>query len=122
MREPADNPIASHDESHERDLNRHRATEQRRTRVGMVDRLADRGIMVSEADALESVVELLDAVETFERTVEARGGDLMVDTPPSRQPDSPQFVLPRREAGEPIDRYAGRIRAAASRLRASRAD
>lgn len=122
MREPADNPIASTNEAHERDLNRHRGDEQRRVRVEVIERLNDRRIDVTNDDSLESVVEMLDAVESFERAVEARGGDLMVDTPPTRQPDNPAFVLPRREARESLDAYASRVRTATDRIRAPRAD
>jgi hypothetical protein len=40
----------------------------------------------------------------------------MVNTPTSSPPEDPDFVIPRREAGEDVDVYAGRILAAAARL------
>jgi uncharacterized protein YbjT (DUF2867 family) len=118
----ADHPISSNDESHDRDLNRHRADEQRNARAELVERLHDRGIAISGGESLESVVELFEAVEAFERAVEAAGGDLMVDTPPSHEPDDPHFVLPRREAEESLAPYTDRIRRATDRVRSPRAD
>jgi len=115
MRDRNDHPITTSDEQHERDLNRHRATEQREALVEVLARLDDRGIDASDAP-IEVVVDLLEAVEAFERAVEARGGDLMVDTPPSRQPDEATFVLPRRAADEPVSEFAKRVRAATARL------
>ena len=44
------------------------------------------------------------------------GGDLFVNTPFSDQPESPEFVVPRRIPGEEAEAYAARINAAAERL------
>jgi hypothetical protein len=117
MRDRNEHPITTGSEQHERDLNRHRAAEQRDARAEVLARLDDRGIDASDAESVEVLVDLLEAVETFERAVEARGGDLMVDTPPSRQPDDGQFVLPRRSADESISVFTDRVRSAASQLR-----
>jgi hypothetical protein len=117
-----ESPITSHDEAHERDLNRHRRDEERSARRELTDRLADRGITVADSDSDEAVVELWEAVEAFERSVEARGGDLMVDTPPSHEPDDPRFVMPRREASESLASYTAKVHEATSHLRAPRAD
>jgi hypothetical protein len=117
-----ESPITSHDEAHERDLNRHRRDEERSARRELTDRLADRGITVADTDGDEAVVELWEAVEAFEQSVEARGGDLMVDTPPSHEPDDPRFVMPRRESSESLAGYTARIRESAVQLRAPRAD
>lgn len=113
-----EHPISSGDEAFDRDLNRHRATEQRDARDESALRLRDRGVVVNDDDSTESVVEALEAVEAFERAVEACGGDLMVDAAPAYQPDDPRFVLPRRRGGERLGDYAGRVRSAAGRLRA----
>jgi hypothetical protein len=110
----SNDPIRSADESHERTLNRHRGDEQRRAAAEAADRLAGRGITVNGDEDPETLVDLLDAVESFERNVEARGGDLMVDTPPSTQPDNPRFVIPPRRADESLRAYTARIRDAAS--------
>ncbi|HEY4130371.1 MAG TPA: hypothetical protein VGM50_07115 [Gemmatimonadaceae bacterium] len=117
-----EHPISSDDESRDRDLNRHRADEQRNARAELVERLYDRGIEIGASESLESVVDLFESVEAFERAVEAAGGDLMVDTPPSHEPDDPRFVLPRRNASESVDAYTDRIRHAADRARSPRAD
>ncbi len=45
------------------------------------------------------------------------GGDLMVDDLKSSQPDDPHFVLPRRERGDTVRAYIGRIDEATARLR-----
>jgi hypothetical protein len=117
MRDRNEHPITTGDEQHERDLNRHRATEQRDARAEVLGRLDDRGIDASDAASVDALVDLLEAVEAFERAVEAHGGDLMVDTPPSRQPDDGQFMLPRRGADESVSDFAHRVRAAAGHLR-----
>jgi hypothetical protein len=95
-----------------------RATEE------VVARLQGRGIDVSERESTEELVELLEAVEAFEKTVESRGGDLMVDEPVrSKQPTEPDdraFVLPTRKANEPIGAFIGRIATARDRAGALR--
>lgn len=65
----------------------------------------------------EDLADLLVAVERFERAVEARGGDLMVDDLKSSQPDDPHFVLPARVAHEPVRDYIMRIETAMSSVR-----
>jgi hypothetical protein len=114
----AKNPIQSPDEARERLLNRHRGDEQRRAAVEAAARLADRGIIVSAHEDDATLVDLLDAVEAFERAVEARGGDLMVDTRPAEQPDNPRFVIPAPRADESWTAYAARVRQAARALSA----
>jgi hypothetical protein len=109
-------PITAGDEAHERELDRHRASEQRDALNEALDRLEMRGIDASDGSS-ETVVELLEAVEAFERAVIASGGDLMLDTPPARQPDNPLFVLPRRSGDESVLEFTKRVRAATSRLR-----
>lgn len=78
------NPITTTDEQHERDLNRHRAEEQRTTRAEIVARLAGRGVEVGDEESLESVVRKLDEVEARERAIQERGGDLMIEEKPRR--------------------------------------
>jgi hypothetical protein len=117
-----DHPISSNDEARDNDLNRHRSDEQRNARAELVERLYDRGIDVGSAESMESVVELFEAVEVFERAVEAAGGDLMVDTPPSHEPDDPRFVLPRHERAESLATYTDRVRSATTKVHSPRAD
>jgi hypothetical protein len=122
MAERNSSPVSSDDEGFERELNRHRGDEQRTARAEVTARLADRGISVSDADSIETVVEALEAIESFERAVESQGGDLMVDTPPSHQPDNARFVLPRRGNDESLQALALRIRSAARQLAPRRDD
>src|SRR5213594_666899 len=80
-------------------------------------RLRSRGIAVTGAERPEDLVDLLSAVERFEATVEAHGGDLMVDDLKSAEPDDRHFVVPRRAHGEAVRAYIGRIDEATTRLR-----
>jgi hypothetical protein len=121
MADRVNHPISSTDEPHERDLNRHRGAEQRDAKMEELGRLHTRGINIDSNAPAEAVVEVLEAVELFERAVAARGGDLMVDTPPVREPDNPSFVLPRLGEDESLADFARRIRTAAAQL-APRAD
>src|SRR3989442_9054814 len=80
-------------------------------------RLRNRGIAVTGAETPEDLVDLLSAVERFEATVEAHGGDLMVDDLKSSRPDDRHFVVPRRGHAETTRAYIGRIDEATARLR-----
>ena len=114
--DPLRHPITTGDEAHERELDRHRATEQREALDHALDRLEMRGVDASDG-SITSVVELLEAVEAFERAVIAAGGDLMIDTPPSTQPDNSKFALPRRSGDESVLDFTKRVRLATDRLR-----
>jgi hypothetical protein len=83
----------------------------------VADRLRRRGIPLSGHERPEDLADLLAAVERFEKAVEARGGDLMVDDLNSSQPDDPHFVLPARMPDEPVRDYVARIDAAATSVR-----
>ena len=92
--------------------------EQRRSAAAEVTaRLRGRGITVSGVDRPEELGDLLSAVERFEATVEAHGGDLMVDDLKSSEPDDRHFVVPRRAPGEAVRAYIGRIDEATVQLR-----
>jgi hypothetical protein len=60
--------------------------------------------------------DLMTAIDRFEASVIARGGDLFVNMPTSNPPENPEFVIPRRVPGEDAEAYAARINAAANRL------
>jgi len=78
-------------------------------------RLRARGIDVLDSDSPEEVVQMLEALEGFERAIESAGGDLMMDEPPSNQrgePDDPHFLLPKRSGGESATEYINRLTAA----------
>jgi hypothetical protein len=86
-----------------------------RVAQGIRSRLISRGIEIHEADAPDDIVQMMDAVDAFERAVIARGGDLMVDEPPAShagEPDDPHFLLPLRAADESAAGYASRLTAA----------
>jgi hypothetical protein len=80
-------------------------------------RLRQRGIALTGAERPDDLADLLSAVERFEASVEAHGGDLMVDDLKSAQPDDPHFVVPRRGHGETVRAYIARIDEATAGLR-----
>lgn len=97
--------------------------ETRRARDEVANRLARAGIATTQDDSPDELARLLEAVEDFERTVELRGGDLMIDEPVrenrAREPDDATFVMPQRADGEAIDAFIARLGTA--RRRAARA-
>ncbi len=94
-----------------------RGADEDRAAAEVADRLRQRGVAVTGAEPSDDLADLLSAVERFEKTVEAHGGDLMVDDLKSTQPDDRHFVLPRREHAESIRAYIIRIDQAAAELR-----
>jgi hypothetical protein len=92
------------------------------TRVSqeLAARLRARGVAVHDADSPDAIVLLVEAVEAFERAVQARGGDLMMDEPPRNhagEPDDPHFLLPARADDESASAYAARLGAATAAVR-----
>ena len=83
----------------------------------VTDRLRRRGVALLGNEKSDEVAPLVEAVERFDRAVEAHGGDLMVDSAPAREPDNPEFVLPSRRPHEPMASYLGRIDEATTHLR-----
>ena len=86
----------------------------------MASRLRARGVEVYDADSPDDILRLIEGVEEFERAVQSRGGDLMVDEPPGgglAQPDDPHFVLPKRGADESISVYLRRLRGGIAAVR-----
>lgn len=89
----------------------------------MASRLRAQGIAVYDSDSPDDIVQLVEGVEEFERAVESRGGDLMVDEPPTSgaaQPDDPHFLLPTRAADESVANYIKRLSAATATVREHR--
>jgi hypothetical protein len=101
----------------ERGLNPHRNEERSSAAAEIAARLRQRGVALTGAERPEDLAALDSAVERFERTVEAHGGDLMVDDLRSKEPDDPHFVLPRRARAEGIRDYIARIDEASAQLR-----
>jgi hypothetical protein len=97
-------------------LNPHRAEEQARARQHTLDLLEHRGVRVTGRETDDELANLWSAVERFENTVEARGGDSMTNAADSAEPENPLFVLPERGSRESAGDYTRRILEAASRL------
>ena len=91
-----------------------------RKRIGdeIASRLRRNGVQLTGKESSSELADLEDAVESFERAVERAGGDLMVDEPVSSgkpiAPDDSSFVLPARNASEPVAAYINRIHHAAT--------
>ena len=87
----------------------------------MAGRLRALGVDVYDTDSPEDVFRLTEGVEAFERAVESRGGDLMVDEPPAHgataEPDDRDFLLPRRAADESVSVYLRRLKQAKAAVR-----
>ncbi|MEO7996649.1 MAG: hypothetical protein ABI852_04345 [Gemmatimonadaceae bacterium] len=95
--------------------------ERSRVAEQLRQRLESRGVLVHSHDSAEDLDNTMEAVERFESAVEARGGDLMMDEPPSgnkAQPDNASFVLPTRNAKETANAFVSRIDAATAQIRA----
>ncbi len=97
-------------------LDPHRREERKSAATEITGRLFQKGIDVSDSEDPSTLADLLSAVERFEAAVEKRGGDLMVNTPSSSDPQNPDFVVPAKEAGETLDAYIGRIDVATAAL------
>lgn len=100
----------------ENELDPHRREERDAAAAEVAARLRSRGIDVTGAEPAEQLDDLLTAVGRFEAAVERHGGDLMVDDLKSSQPDDRHFVVPRREPGESLPAYIGRINDATVQL------
>ncbi|MBA2683747.1 MAG: hypothetical protein H0U66_04595 [Gemmatimonadaceae bacterium] len=91
-----------------------------RKRIGeeIASRLRRNGVQLTGKESSDELADLEDAVENFERAVERAGGDLMVDEPVSNgkpiAPDDSSFVLPARNASEPVAAYITSINHAAT--------
>jgi hypothetical protein len=103
-------------EEQQQTLDPHRREERDAARIELAGRIRQKGVVLSGGETSAQLDDLLTAIDRFESAVIARGGDLMVNTPTSLPPENPEFVIPRRESGEDVDVYAGRILAAAARL------
>lgn len=103
-------------EEQQETLDPHRREERDAARMELAGRIRQKGVLVDGSETPAQLDDLLTSIDRFEAAVIARGGDLMVNTPTSSPPENPRFVVPRREPGEDVDIYAGRILAAASRL------
>jgi hypothetical protein len=103
-------------ESRSEMLDPHRQEEREAVAIELSGRLAQKGLDVGSDEDPAQLADLLSAVDEFERAVIAAGGDPMVDSPTTTEPDDPRFVIPTRRADEPISRYTARILAVAKAI------
>ncbi len=98
-------------------LDPHRDEERESAAMEITGRLAQKGVEINSDEDPAQLADLLTAVEEFERAVERAGGDLMVNSPDSVDPQDRAFVVPERRGDEPISKYRERILAAAHALK-----
>jgi hypothetical protein len=103
-------------EAREEELDPDREQERRIVSSSVAATLEARGVDLTGDESSEQLVEMLDAVELFEAAVSEAGGDRMVNTPDSTDPQEEAFVLPRRGADESPYEYAERVQRAARRI------
>ena len=103
-------------EEQQEDLDPHRREGRDSAVLELAGRLRQKGVLLTGRESSGQLDDVMTAVDRFEAAVIARGGDLFVNTPFSDQPESPEFVVPRRIPGEEAEAYAARINAAAERL------
>ncbi len=82
----------------------------------LIARLRQKGVGALDSAPDSDLADLLTAIDQFETAVEKAGGDLMVDTLMSSEPERPEFVLPHPHDDESVATYIRRVNAAASRL------
>lgn len=80
--------------------------------------LRHRYVPLFGAETDEEVLSIVNALERFESAVMAAGGDLMIDSPESSEPEHPEYVIPRRRDDEAPDAYVARVHFAADRVNA----
>ncbi|MES2359855.1 MAG: hypothetical protein V4529_16070 [Gemmatimonadota bacterium] len=82
----------------------------------LLARLDQKGVQAAEGASDADLADLLSAIDEFESAVERAGGDLMVDSPDSSEPERPEFVLPHPRDDESIATYIRRVQSATVRL------
>lgn len=82
----------------------------------LIARLDQKGVHLSAKGSDAELADLLSAIDEFETAVENAGGDLMVDSPDSSEPERPEFVLPHPHDGESVATYTKRVTTATGRL------
>jgi len=93
-----------------------RAEERNGVRDELEGRLVRSGVLLSGSESDEQIVSIADAVEAFEAARSAAGGDSMINTLESSQPEDAHYVLPRRRDDEPVEQYVIRVRDAAEEI------
>ncbi len=82
----------------------------------LLSRLDQKGVHLDARGTDAEVADLLSAIDEFEAAVEKAGGDLMVDSPDSSEPERPEWVLPHPHDDESVAVYTGRVQRATTRL------
>jgi hypothetical protein len=121
MHDPRRNDDSARGSRREEELHPHRAEDREHATALAAKQLRQRGIAVDFDESSDGLADLLSAVESFERAVSLLGGDGMVDSPDTTDPDNPDQVLPRRHDDESLRAYTRRVRNEASRLETSAA-
>jgi hypothetical protein len=103
-------------EEQQETLDPHRREERDGAALELAGRVRQKGVLLTGVETSAQLDDLMTAIDRFEAAVIARGGDLMVNTPTSRPPENPEFVIPRRAINEDVEAYAARIQAAAEQL------
>ncbi len=82
----------------------------------LLARLDQKGVEPAAGASDAELADLLSAIDAFETAVENAGGDLMVDSPTSSEPERPEFVLPHPRDDESVATYTKRVNSATARL------
>ena len=94
-----------------------RSDERAALHAELIARLNQKGVQPADGASDGDLADLLSAIDEFESAVERAGGDLMVDSPESSEPERPEFVLPHPRDDESVAAYTRRVQTAAVRLR-----
>lgn len=82
----------------------------------LLARLEQKGVQLRARSTDAELADLLSAIDLFESAVEGAGGDLMVDSPDSSEPERPEWVLPHPHDDESVATYINRVNSAAARV------
>jgi hypothetical protein len=82
----------------------------------LIARLDQKGVHLAAKGSDADLADLLSAIDDFENAVEKAGGDLMLDSPDSSEPERPEWVLPHPHDGESVATYTKRVNSATERL------
>src|SRR3954462_2510421 len=103
-------------EEQQETLDPHRREERDGAALELAGRIRQKGVLLTGVETTAQLDDLMTAIDRFEAAVIGRGGGLLVNTPTSRPPQNPEFVIPRRGADEDVETYAASIQEAAQQL------
>lgn len=107
-------------EDRQNELNSHREEDRARATEVAYAQLRQRAINVTGDESSDELATLLAAVERFEEAVSSIGGDRMIHSLDTDQPDDRALVLPQHRRGEPLAEYTQRVFDAADAVLARR--